>query len=108
MRKFVARSESDKFPAFVELCQCFCDEQWVADHFDNEQAAQSVLDQLNRELALLDIQCVRDDEVRSGCVTDTLSVTRFGLTPRPTLIHFTLLNDSGRLSISGVHLIRAD
>jgi hypothetical protein len=42
MRKFVARSESAKFPSFVELCQRFCDEQWVADHLDDEQAVQSV------------------------------------------------------------------
>jgi hypothetical protein len=48
MRKFVASSEMAKFPAFIELCQRFCDEQWVADHLDDEQAAESVLDQFRR------------------------------------------------------------
>ena len=62
MRNFVARIESAKFPAFIELCQRFCYEQWVADHLDDEQAAQSVLDQfkrtIDRELALLEIRCI--------------------------------------------------
>lgn len=62
MRKFVANSESQKFPAFIELCQRFCDEQWVADHLDDEQATESVLDQfkrtMGRELELLEIRCI--------------------------------------------------
>jgi hypothetical protein len=51
MRKFVASSESEKFPAFIELCQRFCD----------EHAAESVHDQfkrtIDRELARLEIRC---------------------------------------------------
>jgi hypothetical protein len=55
MRKFIATSECDTFPAFIELCQRFCDEQWVADHLDDEQAAQSVLDQFKRTIGSLTV-----------------------------------------------------
>ena len=66
MRKFVATTDSAKPPEFLELCQRFCDEQWVADHLDDEQAAASVVDQFKRtidgELALLEIRCVRKEQ----------------------------------------------
>ena len=62
MRTFVATTESKKLPGFLGLCQRFCDEQWVGDHLNAEQAAESVLDQfkrmIDRELALLEIRCV--------------------------------------------------
>jgi hypothetical protein len=46
MRKFVATTESTKLPELLEICQQFCEEQWVADHLDDEG-----------ELKLLEIRC---------------------------------------------------
>ena len=62
MRVLVVQSERERLPGFTELCQRFCDEQRIPDHLDDEQAAESVLDQfrrvIGRELALLEIRSV--------------------------------------------------
>jgi hypothetical protein len=62
MRRFIATSEGNRLPGFAEMCQRFCDEQWIADHLTDEQAAASVLDQFRRalaaELELLDVRTV--------------------------------------------------
>ena len=63
MRKFIATTESVKLPDLRKLCQRFCDEQWVADHLEDELAAACVFDQFRRtiesELQLLEGRCAR-------------------------------------------------
>jgi hypothetical protein len=50
MKKFVATTESTQLPELVEIRQRFCDEQWVADHLNDEQDAATVLDQFKRTI----------------------------------------------------------
>lgn len=61
MRHFTATTEGQNRLQLRELLQRYADEQWVADHFTPEQAADAVLDTFKRavrgELELLELEC---------------------------------------------------
>ena len=61
MRKRTATTEGPNKLGFRELLQRYADEQWLASHMTDEQAAESVLDCFNRaiaqELQLLALEC---------------------------------------------------
>ena len=67
MRHFTATTEGPNRLGLCELLQRYANEQWVAHHMTDEQAAESVLDCFKRavrqELELLDLDC------RSGIQT---------------------------------------
>ena len=60
MRTFVVSTEGQNRLGLRELCQQFVDGEWVAAHFTDEQAAESVLDRFKRavlgELELLTVE----------------------------------------------------
>ena len=63
MRCFVVSTEGENRLGMRELCQRFADDEWVADHLTDEEAAESVLDRFKRavraELELLTVECRR-------------------------------------------------
>ncbi len=63
MRVFVVSTEGANRLGLREACQRYVDGQWVADHFTDEQAAESLLDQFKRmvraELELLTVEVVK-------------------------------------------------
>jgi len=48
MRTFTVSTEGTNRLALRELCQRYVDEQWVADDFTDEQAAESLLEKFKR------------------------------------------------------------
>jgi hypothetical protein len=48
MRRFIAEIEGPNRPRLRELCETWCNEQWVAAHMTPEQAAESLLDCFKR------------------------------------------------------------
>jgi len=60
MRTFTVTTEGQNRLGLRELCQRYVDEQWVAAHMTDEQAAESLLDQFKRtvgaELELLTVE----------------------------------------------------
>jgi len=63
MRTFTVSTEGQNRLGLRELCQQYVDEQWVADHMTDEQAAESLFDQFKRavraELELLTVEVVK-------------------------------------------------
>ena len=63
MRTFVLSTKGENRLGLRELCQRFADDEWVADHLTDEEAAESVLDRFKRavraELELLTVECRR-------------------------------------------------
>ena len=63
MRTFTVSTEGQNRLGLRELCQRYVDEQWVAAHMTDEQAAESLLDQFKRavraELELLTVEVVK-------------------------------------------------
>jgi hypothetical protein len=63
MRAFTVTTEGENRLGLRELCQRYVDEQWVAPHMTDEQAAESLLDQFKRavraELELLAVKVVK-------------------------------------------------
>lgn len=61
MLKFTATTEGQNRLGLRELLQHFADEQWVAAHLTEGQAADAVLDTFKRtvagELQLLELEC---------------------------------------------------
>ena len=61
MRQFIVSTEGQNRLGLRELCERWCNEQWVAEHMTPEQAAESVLDTFKRavrqELELLEVRC---------------------------------------------------
>jgi hypothetical protein len=61
MRTFTATTEGQNRLGLRELLQRYADEQWVADHMTDQQAAEAVLDCFKRavagELELLELKC---------------------------------------------------
>jgi hypothetical protein len=59
MRTFTATTEGPNRLGLRELLQRYADEQWVANHMTDEQAAESVLDcfkrALGQELEMLEL-----------------------------------------------------
>jgi len=70
MRTFTVTTEGENRLGLRELCERYCNDQWLAAQVTAEQAAQSVLDQFKRavagELALLAVECVEVDQPLSG------------------------------------------
>ena len=62
MRRFKVSTEGLNNLGLRELCEDYCNDQWLAAHMTPEQAAESVLDQFKRavrgELELLEVECV--------------------------------------------------
>jgi len=48
MRRFTVTTEGENRLGLRELCQHFADDEWVADHLTDEEAAESVLDRFKR------------------------------------------------------------
>jgi len=48
MRTFTVTTEGENRLGLREVCQRYVDDQWVADHMTDEQAAESLLDQFRR------------------------------------------------------------
>jgi len=48
MGTLVVSTEGQNRLGLREICQDYIDEQWLAAHMTNEQAAESLLDQLKR------------------------------------------------------------
>ena len=65
MRQFTVTTEGQNRLGLCELCEAWCNEQWVAAHMTPEQAAESLLDTFRRavrqELELLEVQCIEVD-----------------------------------------------
>ena len=65
MRTFTVTTEGANRLGLRELCQRYVDDQWVADHMTDEQAAESLLDQFKRavrvELELLTVEATDVD-----------------------------------------------
>jgi hypothetical protein len=61
MRTFTATTEGPNRLGLCELLQRYADDQWVAEHLLDEEAAESVLDCFKRsvrqELELLELHC---------------------------------------------------
>lgn len=59
MRTFTVTTEGENHLELRELCQRYVEEQWIAAHMTDEQAAESLLDQFKRavraELELLTV-----------------------------------------------------
>lgn len=62
MRQFIAKTEGQNRLGLRELCEAFCNDQWIAAHMTPEQAAESVLEQFRRtvlaELEMLEVDCI--------------------------------------------------
>jgi hypothetical protein len=60
VRTFAASTEGENRLGMREICQDYIDEQWLAAHMTDEQAAESLLDQFKRavraELELLTVE----------------------------------------------------
>lgn len=58
MRTFIVSTDGENRLGLRDLCQQYCGEQWVADPFTGEQAAETLLEQFKRavsaELQLLE------------------------------------------------------
>lgn len=56
-----AKTEGQNRLGLRELCESFCNDQWIAAHMTPEQAAESVLEQFKRtvlaELQMLEVCC---------------------------------------------------
>jgi hypothetical protein len=65
MRHFIAQTEGPKKLRLLELCEAWCNEQWVAAQMTPQQAAESLLDTFKRavrqELELLELECVEEN-----------------------------------------------
>ena len=61
MRHFTVTTDGRSRLGLRELCEAYCNDQYVAAHMTPEQAAESVLDQFKRavagELELLVVEC---------------------------------------------------
>jgi hypothetical protein len=59
MRRFTAKTEGQNRLGLRELCEAWCNDQWVAAHMTPDQAAESLLDCFQRavrqELELLEV-----------------------------------------------------
>jgi len=60
MRTFTVSTEGENRLGLRQLCQRYVEDQWVAAHMTDEQAAESLLDQFKRavrtELELLTVE----------------------------------------------------
>ena len=64
MRTFTVSTEGQNRLGLRELCQRYVDEQWVAAHMTDEQAAESLLDQFKRAVrAVLELLTVESNDV---------------------------------------------
>ena len=65
MRQFIVTTEGQNRLRLRELCEAWCNEQWVAAHMTSEQAAESLLDSFKRamrqELELIEVKAVDVD-----------------------------------------------
>ena len=64
MLQFTVTTEGQNRLGLRELCETWCNEQWVAAHMAPDQAAEALLDAFKRavrqELELLEVECVED------------------------------------------------
>jgi len=64
VRTFTVSTEGQNRLGLRELCQRYVDEQWVAAHMTDEQAAESLLDQFKRAVrAVLELLTVESNDV---------------------------------------------
>ena len=61
MQHFTVTTEGHNRLVLCELCEAYCNDQYLAAHVTPEQAAESVLEQFKRaftsELELLSVEC---------------------------------------------------
>ena len=65
MRRFTVTTEGENRLGLRELCEAWCNDQWVANQMTPEQAEASLLDcfrrALRQEMELLEVRCAEVD-----------------------------------------------